>query len=46
MSGYYFDTHPKMEELQVKLLHEVPAYRKMEMLISLNASAHELVLAG
>ena len=46
MSGYYSDTHPKMEELQVKLLHEVPVYRKMEMLISLNASAQELALAG
>jgi hypothetical protein len=46
MSGYYSDTHPKMEELQVKLLREVPAYRKMEMLISLNASAQELALAG
>jgi hypothetical protein len=40
------DTHPKMEELQIKLLREVPTWRKMEMLISLNASAQELALAG
>lgn len=46
MSGYYSDTHPDMEDLQVKLLREVPAWRKMEMLVSLNASAHELAKAG
>jgi hypothetical protein len=46
MSGYYSDTHPDMEDLQVKLLREVPAWRKMEMLVSLNASVHELAKAG
>jgi len=46
MSGYYSDTHPKMEAFQVKLLREAPTWRKMEMLVSLNASAQELALAG
>jgi hypothetical protein len=46
MSAYYSDTHPKMEALQIKLLREAPAWRKMEMLVSLNASAQELALAG
>ncbi len=46
MSGYYSDTHPKMEALQIKLLQEVPSWQKMEMLVSLNASAQELALAG
>ena len=46
MSGYYSDTHPKMEALQIKLLREAPGWRKMEMLVSLNASAQELALAG
>jgi hypothetical protein len=46
MSGYYSDTHPKMEALQIKLLREVPLWRKMEMLVSLNASARELAQAG
>lgn len=46
MSRYYSDTHPQMEALQIKLLREVPAWRKMEMLVSLNASAQELALAG
>jgi hypothetical protein len=46
MSGYYSDTHPKIEALQIKLLRETPPWRKMEMLVSLNASARELALAG
>jgi hypothetical protein len=46
MSGYYSDTHPEMEALQIRLLREVPSWRKMELLISLNASAQELALAG
>ena len=46
MSGYYTDTHPKMEALQIKLLREAPSWRKMEMLVSLNASAQALALAG
>ena len=46
MSGYYTDTHPDVEALQIKLLRETPPWRKMEMLASLNASARELALAG
>lgn len=46
MRGYYSDTHPEMEALQVKLLREAPSWRKMEMLVSLNASTRELALAG
>jgi hypothetical protein len=46
MNQYYSDTHPKMEELQIKLLREVPGWRKMEMLVSLNAAARELAMAG
>jgi hypothetical protein len=46
MAGYYSDTHPKMEALQIQLLRQVPPWRKMEMLVSLNAAARELALAG
>jgi hypothetical protein len=46
MSGYDSDTHPKMEALQIKLLREAPPWRKMEMLVSLNAAARKLALAG
>jgi hypothetical protein len=44
--SYYSDTHPDMEALQIKLLRAEPAWRKMEMLVSLNGSAQELALAG
>ena len=43
---YYSDTQPQMEELQIKLLREVPGWRKMEMIVNLNASARELAFAG
>ena len=46
MSGYYSDTNPKMEALQIELLRQAPSWRKMEMLNSLNAAARELALAG
>ena len=46
MSGYYSDTHYEIEDLQIKLLREVPTWRKMEMLVSLNASAQQLARAG
>jgi hypothetical protein len=46
MSALYSDTDPKMEELQIRLLRESPAWRKMEMLAQLNASARLLALCG
>ena len=35
-----------MEALQIELLRQVPGWRKMEMLVSLNEAARELALAG
>ena len=46
MTSYYSDTHPKMEALQVELLRELPPWRKMELLVSLNASTQKLALSG
>ena len=46
MGSYYSDTHPKMEALQIELLRQAPSWRKMDMLVSLNAAARELALAG
>lgn len=46
MGAYYSDTDPQMEALQIKLLRQAPPWRKMEMLVSLNASARELAMAG
>lgn len=40
------DTDPKMEALQVRLLREAPAWRKLEMMAQLNASARLLALSG
>jgi hypothetical protein len=46
MSAFYSDANPKMEALQVRLLREAPAWRKLEMLAQLNASARLLALSG
>jgi hypothetical protein len=46
MSGYYSDTHPKMEALQIELLRQAPACASMEMLAGLIAARTELKLAG
>ena len=46
MPGYYTDTHPDIAALQIQLMRQVPGWRKMEMLASLNATARELALAG
>jgi hypothetical protein len=46
MSTLFSDTHPKMESLQIRLLREAPAWRKLEMLAQLNAAAKLLALAG
>ena len=45
MSAYYTDTHPNMEALQIRLLREVPSWKKMKMMVDLNESAQKLALA-
>ena len=46
MSAIYSDTHPQVEELQIRLLREVPVWRKLEMFAELNAAARLLALSG
>jgi hypothetical protein len=46
MNASFSDTGPKMEALQIRLLREAPAWRKLEMLAQLNASARLLALSG
>lgn len=46
MPPYYTDTHPDMEALQIRLLREVPGWRKMQMLAAMNTAARKLALAG
>jgi hypothetical protein len=46
MSFMHSDTDPQMNALQVRLLREAPAWRKLEMLAQLNKSACLLALSG
>ncbi len=46
MTALYPDTCPEMEALQIRLLRQTPAWRKLKMLAQLNASAHLLALSG
>ncbi|MBN1438441.1 MAG: hypothetical protein JW929_03445 [Anaerolineales bacterium] len=46
MGAYYSDTAPAMEALRIRLLYEEPAWRKMELLAGLNASAKILAFSG
>ena len=46
MSAFYSDTRPEMEDLQIRLLRQVPPWRKPEMLAQLNASARQLAWQG
>ena len=40
------DTHPQMEKLQVRLLRDIPPWRKMQMLTELNRTVRLLALTG
>jgi len=46
MSALFSDTHPNMDSLQIQLLRHAPAWRKLEMLAQLNATARLLALSG
>lgn len=46
MSALYTDTDPKIEELQIRLLRQAPAWRKLEMLAGLHATARSLAFSG
>ena len=46
MLQYFSDVHPEMEDLQLKLLRDLPAWKKLKMLSDLNASARLYALAG
>jgi len=46
MDALFSDTDPKMKALQVRLLRDAPAWRKLEMLAQLNSSAQLLALSG
>ena len=44
MSGLN-DTHPEIEALQIRLLREMPVWRKLELLTQLNQMAYKFAMA-
>ncbi len=46
MNALYTDTDPQIEELQIRLLREVPVWRKLEMFVELNKAARLLAISG
>ena len=46
MAQVFSDTAPQVEELQIQLMRDLPAWRKLRMLSELNDSAHVMALAG
>lgn len=40
------DTHPKIEDMQLRLLRSTPVWRKLELMSQLNATAQILALSG
>jgi len=46
MNVIYSDTHPQIENLQLELLRNAPTWKKMELLVQLNQTAHSLALSG
>ena len=46
MSGFYSDTHPEIEALQIQLLRQTPPWRKLEMMTQLNISARQFACQG
>ena len=46
MNVIYSDTHPQIETLQLELLRNTPTWKKVELLVQLNKTAHSLALSG
>ncbi len=40
------DTHPEVERIQIELLRQTPAWRKLELVGELNRAVQALVLSG
>jgi hypothetical protein len=40
------DTHPEAERILIRLLREVPVWRKLQMMGDLNRTANQLALEG
>jgi len=46
MATLFRDTSPKMERLQIELLRQAPAWRKLQMVGQLNQTVQTLALSG
>ena len=46
MTTLYTDTRPEAERVQVELLRQAPAWRKLQMVDQLNQAARMLALSG
>ena len=40
------DTHPDIERLQIELMRQLPAWRKVELIFELNRTARLFAMAG
>ena len=40
------DTHPEIEQLQIKRLRQMPSWRKMVLMAEMNQTVRTLALAG
>jgi hypothetical protein len=46
MVQVFSDTAPQVEDLQIQLMRDLPAWRKLRMLSELNASGRLMAMAG
>lgn len=46
MTQIFEDTHPEAESLQLAMLRQAPAWRKVELVGQMNETARTLALAG
>jgi hypothetical protein len=46
MSKLFPDTRPEAEQVQIKLLRQTPAWRKLEMVGQMNQTLRTLALSG
>jgi hypothetical protein len=46
MSRLFEDTDPKAEEVLIRLLREMPPWRKLEMVGQMNLAVRQLAIAG
>jgi len=46
MGGYYSDTHPKIEQMQIELIRRMPSWKKFAAIDDLNETLKSLALGG